>query len=487
MRESRDVPAGLSSPTAPSSAAWGISAGLAAVSSAWLGAGLGDPAHAYWDEGFYITDAHRFFDGGPLENPEHPPLGKFLIGLGIQLAGDTALGWRAASFVASVLLVASLPLWLEPTGLVGARAPRWLLALPSCLLLVDPLFYVTARLATLDALLTLFYVNAGLALLAARAAKDARHGRALRVLAGALAGLALGTKWTALTLAPVFVVAFVRLDGKHLRADRRALLELFGTFGTVYLGCFALPGATHFGLHAFPQVQGPLDDALSWPERVVSLHYRMVSYHTYYVSSDQRSAWFEWFLARQPLWYALRADGERFRVIAAIGSPFVWFAGEVATLVLLVRAARARDAASALLAALPLAQLLFWALVLRMTFLYYMTAIVPFFALALAHLLARERERAPGPSAQAEDDLGRRVKSRTTGIRAIAVVALLTSGVAWHAYVLPLLRGEPLDERALRAFAASPAAPLIFHRAFPIDRVLQLARDGTFGTGAAVR
>jgi hypothetical protein len=79
------------------------------------------------------------------------------------------------------------------------------------------------------------------------------------------------------------------------------------------------------------------------------------------------------------------------------------------------------------------------------------------------------------------------VKSRTAGIRAIAVVALLTSGVAWHAYVLPLLRGEPLDERALRAFAASPAAPLIFHRAFPIDRVLQLARDGTFGTGAAVR
>ena len=128
---------------------------LATASALWLGADLGTPATAYWDEGFYVTDAHRFFDGGPLENPEHPPLGKFLIGLAIELAGDTPFGWRLASLVAVVLLVASLPLWLEPMGLVGPKAPRWILAVPSVLLLVDPLLYVTARIATLDALLSL--------------------------------------------------------------------------------------------------------------------------------------------------------------------------------------------------------------------------------------------------------------------------------------------------------------------------------------------
>jgi predicted membrane-bound dolichyl-phosphate-mannose-protein mannosyltransferase len=471
MRWWARVSAVVTAPPSPSPAAWRISGALAILSTLWLGAGIGTPPTAYWDEGFYVTDAHRFFDGGPLENPEHPPLGKLLIGLAIRLAGDTPFGWRLASLVAIVTLVASLPLWLEPTGLVTSRTPRSILALPSLLLLVDPLVYVTGRIATLDALLCLFYVNAALALVAARNAVGTTHARTLRLAAGVLAGLALGTKWTALTLVPIFGLAHVRMEGKHLRFDARALLDLFGPVAVSYLACFAVPGATHFGLHAFPQIHGPLDDSLSWPERVAVLHYRMVGYHTFYFPSEQRSSWLEWLIARQPLWYSLRPEGDRVRVIAAIGSPLVWITGELATLVTLVCAARERTVTSALLVAFPIAQLAFWALVLRMTFLYYMTAIVPFFALAIAHVIARGIERAAEPAHASRLALG-------------AMATLLAVSLGWHAYVLPLVRGEAIEEGLLREYASSPAAPWLFHDAFPIERVLELARDDAFGAAS---
>ena len=468
MRSWAFVSALVTAPPSPSPAAWRLSGALAVVSTLWLGAGIGTPPTAYWDEGFYVTDAHHFFDAGPLENPEHPPLGKFLIGLAIQLAGDTPLGWRLASLVAIVLLVASLPLWLEPSGLVGPKTPRWVLAVPSILLLVDPLFYVTARIATLDALLTLFFVSAALALIAARAAPGTSRARNLRLAAGVLAGLALGTKWTALTLVPVFAIAHVRMEGEHVRFDGRALLELFGGFAATYLACFAIPGATHFGLHAFPQIHGPLDDSLSWPERVAVLHYRMVGYHTFYFLSEQRSSWLEWLIARQPLWYSLRPEGERIRVIAAIGSPLTWIVAEAATLLTFVRAVRERSVTLGLLVAFPLVQLAFWAVVLRMTLLYYMTAIVPFFGVALAHVLSRALEEAPPQS-----------RAPRLALAAVSTLALCAAG--WHAYVLPLLRGDALEERTLRAYAQSPAAPLIFHDAFPLERLLPLARDDAFG------
>lgn len=457
-----------SSVPVPSRAAWVASVLVAAVATPWWGWHLGRPATPYWDEGFYLTDAHRFFRAdGLLNNPEHPPLGKWLFGLAITVVGDDAFGWRITSLVASVLLVASLPLWLEPLRIVRPSSPRWLLALPSCVLLVDPLTFSTARMAILDATLVLFFVSAALALvLSCTTGISAEAAKRARIAAGVLGGLALGTKWTALTLLPIFLFANVRLEGKHVRFGGRALAERFAPLAIVYLACFALPGATTFDPHAFHQSDGPLDPELPWPARVVLVHTRMVAYHTYYYRSEQSSLAFEWLFARQAIDYMVRPDGDRVRIIAAIGSPITWIAGEIATLVIAARALRERHRATLLLLAFPVAQLAFWSVVLRMTFLYYMTAIVPFFALALTLCVARALE----------DE-----RASSTRAAGLAVLASLCLAVAWHAYVLPLVRGDALTEDALRAFARGPTGSLLFHDAMPVDRVLELARDDAFG------
>lgn len=54
------------------------------------------------DEAHYIPEANFIIDGEEPDNPEHPPLGKLIISLGIFIFGDNPFGWRIFSVVFSV-------------------------------------------------------------------------------------------------------------------------------------------------------------------------------------------------------------------------------------------------------------------------------------------------------------------------------------------------------------------------------------------------
>ena len=114
--------------------------------------GLGSPGTYVADEGFYARDACWYVDhsssvcGVRGENtPEHPPLGKWLIGVPIKLAGMHPTDWRLASAlagIATVILVFFLALRLLMSPLAAMFAAG--------LLAVEPLSVVQSRIATLD-------------------------------------------------------------------------------------------------------------------------------------------------------------------------------------------------------------------------------------------------------------------------------------------------------------------------------------------------
>jgi len=52
------------------------------------------PGKPYFDEVHYLPAARALLELSHLANPEHPPLGKALIALGIAVFGDGPLGWR---------------------------------------------------------------------------------------------------------------------------------------------------------------------------------------------------------------------------------------------------------------------------------------------------------------------------------------------------------------------------------------------------------
>lgn len=146
----------------------------------------------------------------------HPPLGKWLIGLGEKAFGFNTFGWRFAAAVVgtlTVLLVVRIGRRMTGSTLLGGFA--------GLLLALDGLHFVQSRVAMLDVFLVFWVVACFGALVVDRdqvrtrlaAAADpatARLGlRPWRLLAGISAGAALATKWSGLFPVAVLVVLAV--------------------------------------------------------------------------------------------------------------------------------------------------------------------------------------------------------------------------------------------------------------------------------------
>ena len=111
---------------------------------------LGRPSSFVADEGFYARDgcvyvkhSARVCGVSAEQTPEHPPLGKWLIGLGIRVFGFDPSGWRMASALAGILTVALVfgLAWRLLHSLTAAT-------LTAALLAVEPLHVVQSRVAT---------------------------------------------------------------------------------------------------------------------------------------------------------------------------------------------------------------------------------------------------------------------------------------------------------------------------------------------------
>lgn len=169
----------------------------------------------------------------------HPPLGKFLIGLGEWAFGMNPFGWRIMSAVFGALLVAAtvvLARRLSRSNLVGGIA--------GLLLAVDGLAFTMSRLALLDGFQATFLVAAVAALVRDRDWMRARladhleaYGlphldgdlgprlwwRPWRVVAGVLFGCSVATKWNSLYALAAFALLSLAWDlgARRLAGARR--------------------------------------------------------------------------------------------------------------------------------------------------------------------------------------------------------------------------------------------------------------------------
>jgi dolichyl-phosphate-mannose--protein O-mannosyl transferase len=220
-------------PLTYSAGGWGVTLLVTAVAGLLRFIRLDQPATTLTDKGiaqgpgdifdevYYACDAHNLVTYGvehasqsgaafctPTAEPAfvvHPPLGKWLIGLGEKAFGFDSFGWRfAAALVGTltVLLVVRIGRRMTGSTLLGGLA--------GLLLALDGLHFVQSRVAMLDVFLCFWVVATFGALvvdrdeLRSRLAGAADPARAVlgwrpwRLLAGACAGAALATKWSAL-------------------------------------------------------------------------------------------------------------------------------------------------------------------------------------------------------------------------------------------------------------------------------------------------
>ena len=406
---------------------------------------LSDPARLVFDETYYARDGCWYFKTsesicgvGSEQTLVHPPLGKWLIGAGVQVFGNDSFGWRIASATAGVLCVALLFVLARKVLKSTVAA-----TLASGLLALDPLHLVQSRLAMLDIFVALFTLLAFTAIVFDRddtRREGARSFRPWRLAAGVSAGLAVSAKWSGLlavagilALTIVWAVNDRRKDG-HARPLRRAIVEewptVIGWLVVVPLLTYLITFAGRLEGSVF---QAPWADGSWWRAWWDRQHYMFSTSRGLSSNHPYQSPPWSWPLLKRAVSYYFETPNDEYSEILATGNPFVWWTSMLSLVAVGYAWIRKRGHAEGFILAAVAWTYLPW-LVLAgdrpAVFLFYFLPVLPFLFLAPAYLAAR---------------IGASWEARA----AIGLYAAAAIGI--FAFFYPVLTKVPLAEPSWRA------------------------------------
>ena len=285
---------------------------------------LGTPKGFIFDEVYYVDGARDYLKYGVEvtgADPEfivHPPVGKWLIALGIKIFGDNEFGWRfMGALLGSVMVIL--------IALIAHRLFRnnFLTISASALIAMDGLALVHSRTALLDIYLSFFV------LLATYFFVMRWHW-----WAGIALGLAVATKWSGLYFLALFaVIALYRVF--TLNTGRELIKPTLKTS----LQYAVLPTTIYFSswIGWFTSNRGWARDYSSNVfTSFFHYHSQMLGFHTGLVEkhSYQANPW-SWLVLGRPTSFYYQspkncgADNCAQEVLA-LGTPFLWWIGTIA-------------------------------------------------------------------------------------------------------------------------------------------------------------
>ncbi|MEN9687215.1 MAG: hypothetical protein RL381_227 [Actinomycetota bacterium] len=338
-----------------------------------------------FDEVYYVDGARDLLKYGVEvtgSKPEfivHPPIGKWLIGLGIKVFGDNGFGWRFATAVAGSAMIILV-------ALIAQRLFRntTLTALASALMAVDGLALVHSRTALLDNFLALFILLATYLFLTKR-----------YWWTGIALGLALATKWSAL----YFVVAYgaiglYRAFTHHSGRDLiKPTLQRIGQFGVTPLLIYIASWAGWFTSNrgwARDHSSNIINSFIYYHQQMLGFHTGLTDKHTY-----QANPW-SWLIMGRPTSFFYESpkgcgSSSCSQEILALGTPLLWWAGTIALAVvfglwlrsLLLK--RIDPALTVIITGVAAGYLPWFFFQQRTVFTFYAIAFEPFIILALVY------------------------------------------------------------------------------------------------------
>lgn len=463
---------------------------------------LAYPNKLIFDETYYAKDAYTLWKYGYerewpkdtadpsivaglpdvyLNNAEfavHPPVGKWLIGLGEHLFGMNSFGWRFMPLVFGTLLVfitIRLARRLSRSTLIGAVA--------GILLTFDGLAFTMSRIALLDIFQAFFLVMAVSAVVADRdyyrhrladRLETAGHRdfagefgpmiwwRPWRLLAGVAFGLALGTKWNSIFVLAVMGIVSVlwdvgarRLAGAGWRSWLALVIDGIPAFVRMVVVAAAVYLSTWTGWllssGGYDRQWGLDNPDSGWTRflgegwaSLLKLHQDILAFHTGDYIRNATHPYdahpIGWLVMARPI--ALDSVNKILpgvdgctavapeyctRVMIAMGTPVLWWMAVVALVVAVIWWIGGRDWRFGVPVVAALATYLPWfASADRPVFFFYAITIVPFTVIALAMVLGLIL----GPAAG-------RHRRRGAIISGVAVALVILN----FAYIYPLLTG----------------------------------------------
>lgn len=510
---------------------WVVPAVVGALAAALRFAGVGNPHQLIFDETYYARDAYALLQAGYelawpegsesaflTEDPQpsgeaayvvHPPLGKWLIAVGIHLFGtETALGWRFAPAVAgvvSVVLVALIAQRMFRSVFLGGVA--------GVLTAVEGHHLVMSRVALLDIFMMMFVLAAFGALLidryssrrrlAAHAVPTSapperiRQGPVLwwrpwQLVAAVLLGCAVAVKLSALAFIAVFGVMVVLWDlqarravgaaqwlrGGLLRAGIPAVVTVLPVAAATYVlswsgWLFTTGGWGRMWHRENPGegigalIPGPLRSLWNYHASATEFHTGLETGHEY-----ASSPWTWLFMGRPvSMHYQSLDEGEVYEhtgeiclssscssAILDLANPLIWWTGVIALAVMLVLWLGRRDWRSGAILSGYVAGFAVWLLFPERTvFFFYTIGFHPFLILAVTALCAlllrvgtgdRNRQgetRAPSQIASA-------AQRNTVLVLCFVLLAIAVSIFFWPVWTAELI---PYDQWQLRMWLQS--------------------------------
>lgn len=446
---------------------------------------LGFPHKLVFDETYYVKDAWTLgnlgYEGSWPTDPNarfesgdttffsqtgsyvvHPPLGKWLIYLGMRLWGaENSAGWRF-----SVALFGLASVWL--IYLVAFRlleSKRWAL-LPALLLAIDGHEIVLSRTALLDGILAFFVLLAFYFLLRDRQTQTSRlwHRPWLLAMAFSL-GCATAVKWSGLYFLVIFVIYVAVSD--WLRERRLNELSKFDAKTLPSLakhltvrGALAVPAAAFVYVASWSgwfftsggyyrnisTQQSGLPDWLGWiPQPFQAFWYYQVQAYNFHVNLHQPHNYaaspVTWLLPIRPtaFWFESLDAGSAgcpgtencVNAITALGNPAIWLAAFIALVAVIGMWVRTRNGVAGLVLLGMLAGYAPWLLYTsRTTFQFYAVVFFPWMLLALALWLKSSFEHASEENRPI-------VRRRITSFLILAVAFSVFFSNIWLGYTTP--------------------------------------------------
>ena len=370
---------------------------------------LGFPGQRIWDEIYFPVMARKFLEG-TYQFDLHPPLGKFIIAVGIALFGDTPIGWRVMPLLfgcAMIPLGAALGWYL-----MREKVAALLLA---AFIAGETFLIAYSRIGIMDGILVFFTLATLLAAL-----RVERRSQVLWV--AVLLGLAISVKWAVFMV--VVPVGYVLWRKGFLREFVASLwISAVLYIVVVYVGALIAVTTNPW-------------EAWQW---TWSWHLKAAEKITAAIPNSWGSPWWSWPLMLRPIRLSnlfATASGD-LQVISTLGNPVLWYGSTLAVVAGIVEAAR-RLVARKPIADDPLVPILLgyvflllpWIPGTRIPYIYNYLPSYAFALMALVYWLVRLWRRPPwGPW---------------------VVVAFTALALAATIFFLPLAMGLPLSPEAMQ-------------------------------------
>ena len=365
----------------------------------------------YFDEIYHARTAYEHLHGMSAYEWTHPPLGKVMMMLGIQIFGMTPFGWRFMGALVGVLMVPLMYLLVKQL----TKSTK-LSCIAMCLMALDSMHFTQTRIATIDSY-SVFWIMLMYLFMFRYCQMNWNHQPFRKTLiplglCGVTMGIAWATKWIGIYASAglailFFWTIFLRVrEYYQARQSRQAQSltpdfwrNLWITLGFCVVFFVVIPVLIYYfsyywllrgeGLTSFWGMFSK--DRV---ERVIEIQKNIFNYHAGLGGDTHsfRSPWYQWPVIWWPMWYysgtAYMPDGV-ISSISCMGNPAVWWFGLAALLFVIARMCWLRRAPKlyVMVVIAFASQYLPWVIVPRSTFIYHYFASVPFIIIASVLLL----------------------------------------------------------------------------------------------------